>query len=225
MPVIIPEHAIDVNTVLDMARPADDDDRERLLELADIAMRYPGSAVYEVRTIDMIGEDKVAIGGGASAVFQSKPLSRLFSTDMTVYPYVATCGPGMAGYADKLTDPLECFWWDMIMQNAVGTARRALFDEVGRIAGYTPVSANPGSIESWPISNQPALFSLIGDVEQMIGVKIAPSFLMIPLKSISGIMFRSEGGFTHNCSLCDRKDCQGRNAPFDAKLKAELEGA
>ena len=111
------------------------------------------------------------------------------------------------------------------MQNAVGCARKALFAEIEKIEGFAPVSVNPGSIEMWPISNQPALFSLIGDVEKMIGVTVAPSFLMLPLKSISGIIFRGGGGFTHNCCLCDRENCEGRVAPYDAKLKADLESS
>ena len=233
MPIITPEKAIDVNTVLEIARPADDDDRERLLELAGIASECPGSAVYVERIVDAVGDGEVTISAGGSVsggnggepvTFLSKPLSRLFAAGTTVYPYVATCGPKMAEYSDNLSDPLERYWWDMIMQNAVGTSRKALFDEIEKVAGYTPVSANPGSIGSWPINNQPALFSLIGDVEKMIGVTVAPSFLMVPLKSVSGIMFKSGGGFTHNCCLCERKDCQGRSAPFDANLKAELEG-
>ena len=226
MPIIYPEKAIDVDAVFNIARPSDDDDRERLLELANIASQYPGSAVYVERNVDAVGEGEVTIssGDGSPVTFSSKPLSRLFAEGVSVYPYVATCGPKMAEYADNLTDPLERYWWDMIMQNAVGVSRKALFDEIEGIVGYTPVSANPGSIGSWPISNQPALFSLIGDVKQMVGVSVAPSFLMIPLKSVSGIMFKSGGGFTHNCCLCERKDCPGRSAPFDASLKAELEG-
>jgi hypothetical protein len=143
---------------------------------------------------------------------------------MTLYPYVATCGPEMAGFGETLNDPLERYWWDIIMINAVGLARKALFETVEKILGSAPKSANPGSIEMWPISNQPALFSLIGDVEEMIGVTVAPSFLMRPLKSVSGIMFEGSGDFTHNCCLCERENCQGRRAPFDAKLKTALEG-
>ena len=240
MPIVKPDKVIDVNVVLGVLRPADPDDNERIHELAMEAERFSSAAVYEARIVEAIdgdsvtisgdrvtiGGDSVTIGGDSTArsvTFHARPLSRLFQSGMTVYPYVATCGPGMAAYGESLTDPLEKYWWDIIMQNAVANARKALFDEIGRIAGYTPVSANPGSIELWPITNQPALFSLIGDVEKLIGVVVTPSFLMRPLKSVSGIMFRGDGGFTHNCNLCDRANCEGRAAEFDAKLKAELE--
>jgi len=220
MPIIFPERAIDADAIIELARPADSDDRKRILDLTAEAGNRPGAAVYERRVVEDTDGDSVMIG---DVTFHARPLSRLFQPGMKVFPYVATCGPKMAEFGDTLSDPLERFWWDLIMQNAVGQARKALYNEVERITGYMPVSANPGSIEMWPISNQPALFSLIGDVENMIGVTVAPSFLMIPLKSISGILFPGSDGFTHNCCLCERANCPGRNASFDAVLKSTLE--
>ena len=220
MPIVYPEVVINEEAVLEAARSDDPDDRERIMELAAEAKRRPGGAVYVERTVDSADDESVTVGG---VTFYAKPLGRLFKEGMTVYPYVATCGRAMAEYGESLTDPLERFWWDTIMINAVGNARNTMYDEITRVAGYKPASANPGSIGLWPISNQPALFSLIGDVEGMIGVTVAPSFLMRPLKSVSGIFFRSEGDFTHNCCLCERENCEGRRAPFDAELKASLE--
>ena len=222
MPIVKPDRVTDAESLILRARIGDPDDRERFLELTGEAEARPGAAVYESRTIDAIDGDDVTIG---DVTFHARPLTRLFKPGMTVYPYVATCGPEMADYGGALTDELERYWWDLIMQGAVGSARGALADEIEGLAGYKPISANPGSIQMWPISNQPALFSLIGDVDKMIGVKIAPSFLMVPLKSVSGIFFQGEGegGFTHNCCLCERENCPGRRAPFDAALKAALE--
>jgi len=179
------------------------------------------AAVYGSCVVDRISGDDVYIG---KVKFNARPLSRLFAEGMTVYPYVATCGPNMAAHGKTFTDPLEQYWWDMIMQGAVGHARTALFEAVAQAVGYEPKTVSPGSIQLWPISNQPALFSLIGDVKSMIGVTIAESFLMLPLKSVSGIFFPGSGGFTHNCCICERKDCQGRRAPFDPDLKEQLEG-
>ena len=244
MPIIPCKYPADTEALIKMARINDPDDCERFTELVQVAQARPGSAVYETRLVESIEGDDITIGG---ATFHARPLCRMMKTGTEVYPYVATCGTDMAGYGDGLTDALERYWWDIIMQDAVGRARRGLVDEIERTAGYMPVSVNPGSIEMWPISNQPALFSMIGDVGAMIGVSIAPSFLMVPLKSISGIFFAGVGGggsgtatadgtggaatepaasaaaFTHNCCLCERENCPNRSAPFDAKLKAALE--
>ena len=222
MTIVMPEYIADTEALIETARIDDPDDRERFLELIQAAESRPGAAAYERRVVEALDGDDVIIG---SVTFRARPLSRLFTTGEVVYPYVATCGLKMAEFGGALTDELEKYWWDIIMLDAVGKARIALRDEIGRIAGYEPVSVNPGSIEMWPVSNQPALFSLIGDVGSSIGVTIAPSFLMIPLKSVSGIFFRGSGGegsFTHNCSLCERENCPNRAAPFDANLKAML---
>jgi hypothetical protein len=73
---------------------------------------------------------------------------------------------------------------------------------------------SPGSLEDWPITEQPKLFSLFGDTEKSIGVKLTASLLMIPRKSISGILFPSEEGFV-SCRLCPRENCPSRKAEFD----------
>ena len=221
MPIIRTDFTIDTRAMCNRAQITDPDDLERFFALAGEAEARPGAAVYEVRTVDGVDGDDVTIGG---VTFHARPLSRLFEPGMTVYPYVATCGVDMADYGNTLTDSLERYWWDLIMLDAVSRARGALLAEVKALAGHELISINPGSIELWPISNQPALFSLIGDVEKLIGVTINPSFLMLPLKSVSGIFFPGGGGFTHNCCLCTREGCPGRRAPYDPELKAQLEG-
>jgi hypothetical protein len=78
---------------------------------------------------------------------------------------------------------------------------------------------NPGSGDAnvWPIEQQKELFSLFGDVENLIGVRLTDSFLMVPNKSVSGICFPTEINF-QSCQLCHRMNCNGRKAPFDRKL-------
>jgi hypothetical protein len=77
---------------------------------------------------------------------------------------------------------------------------------------------NPGSLENWPISEQKPLFSLFGDVEKLIGVRLSDSFLMFPIKSVSGIYFPTESSFA-SCQLCPREKCPNRRAKYDPELK------
>jgi len=76
---------------------------------------------------------------------------------------------------------------------------------------------NPGSLESWPITQQKELFSLFGNVEELIGVKLTDSCVMFPLKSVSGIYFPTEINF-ESCQLCPREKCIGRRTPYDPEL-------
>ena len=78
---------------------------------------------------------------------------------------------------------------------------------------------NPGSGDAtvWRIEQQRELFSLLGDVEGQIGVRLTESCLMIPNKSLSGIRFAKEIDF-RSCQVCHRKDCPSRTAEFDAAM-------
>jgi hypothetical protein len=76
---------------------------------------------------------------------------------------------------------------------------------------------SPGSLADWPITQQEELFSIFGNVEDLIGVKLTESFLMVPLKSVSGIYFPTEIEFV-SCQLCPREVCSGRRAPYDPDL-------
>jgi hypothetical protein len=86
---------------------------------------------------------------------------------------------------------------------------------------------NPGSAEAdvWPIEEQGALFNLLGGVEtvaQAVGVRLLPSFFMVPDMSVSGILYPSETTYV-NCQLCQREGCPSRKAEFDAALWASIQ--
>jgi hypothetical protein len=80
---------------------------------------------------------------------------------------------------------------------------------------------SPCSLEDWPITEQAKLFSLFGDTEKAIGVRLTERMLMLPRKSISGILFPSEEEFKA-CRLCPREKCPSRRAVYDEGLAAEF---
>ncbi|MCK7489824.1 MAG: hypothetical protein MZU79_06060 [Anaerotruncus sp.] len=80
--------------------------------------------------------------------------------------------------------------------------------------GVGPLSnMSPGSLEDWPITEQTKLFSIFGDTERLVGVRLTDSMLMVPRKSISGILFPSEEGFVAR-QLCDREHSSRPQSPF-----------
>ena len=106
-------------------------------------------------------------------------------------------------------------WMDEIKTTALGAARKAFLDRIETLYRPGPTShMAPGSLEDWPIGEQSPLFSLFGDVESLIGVTLKDSFLMVPIKSVSGILFPTEVKF-ESCQLCPREGCPGRRAAFD----------
>ena len=76
---------------------------------------------------------------------------------------------------------------------------------------------NPGSLTDWPLREQRPLFALLGDVRSAIGVELTDTLLMVPRKSVSGIVFVAEETFA-SCQLCPRYDCPNRRAPYEAGL-------
>ena len=73
---------------------------------------------------------------------------------------------------------------------------------------------NPGSLPAWPITAQPDLFAVIGKGAELTGVELTPSYLMIPYKSSSGLVFPTENRF-ESCMRCPRLNCPGRRAPYE----------
>lgn len=70
----------------------------------------------------------------------------------------------------------------------------------------------------WPLSAQPALFSLLPAAE--LGVSLAPSFLMVPRKSVSFAMWlgadaRPIAGLS-GCARCQLPHCRYRKEPLQA---------
>jgi hypothetical protein len=64
------------------------------------------------------------------------------------------------------------------------------------------------------------LFGLLGDVEAAVGVRLTESFLMLPNKTVSGLVFPTTTSFA-SCQLCPRAVCPNRRAPYDAELFAQ----
>ena len=78
-------------------------------------------------------------------------------------------------------------------------------------------SMAPGSLEDdWPITQQKALFQLLGEPAAEIGIELTDSCLMIPQKSGSGFYFSADQHF-ENCMLCSRLNCPNRRAKFKGK--------
>lgn len=172
-------------------------------------------AMYKEAYIEEKGDDFAVIDG---ITFTSRVLRVNLEPAHRVFPYVATCGREIMGWADSIDDPLESFYADEIMISALHSATAALHKAIA--GDYSPgktSSMNPGSLPDWPLEQQVHLMQLLGDPYEAIGVELTPSCLMIPIKSVSGISFPTETGW-QNCQLCPRESCPGRRAPYDAEL-------
>ena len=172
-------------------------------------------ALYKMAFIDEKGEDYVGVEG---VKLKSRILRVNLEKVQRVFPYLVTCGVELESWANQISDILKRFWADTIREMAMRFAH-ALMEE--HLTGlYKPGKLSrmsPGSLADWPIQEQRPLFKILGNTEQMIGVHLTESLLMIPTKSVSGIRFPTEESF-ESCQLCPREECPNRRAPQDPNL-------
>jgi len=174
-------------------------------------------ALYEVSYIEYKGCDTVNIGGVA---FTSRVLRVNLDKVERVFPYIATCGRELEKIVAATDDFMRRFWLDTIKDIALEASGKYLSNYLKRryaLGQMSSMSPGAGSQDLWPIKQQKQLFSIFGNVEDLIGVKLTDSFLMIPNKSVSGIYFPTEIKF-ESCQLCPRKGCPSRRAPYEKNL-------
>ena len=186
--------------------------RRLLLETAAMAkpkaffMEYPVTAVTEY---------SVAVGG---VVFTSVALAKNLSRAEVVYPYVCTCGQELAAYAKTLTDMIDKFAFDAIMEFYEKQIDLSLNGKLINLLpeGYVVCRSDPGALPGWPIQEQKKLFTLFGENAVKIGVELSDNCLMSPLKTVSGLRYAAKEP-CHDCIYCQRQDCSHRKAPYDEK--------
>ena len=211
IPVILARAELAARMRFDPAK-AGIDDLDGLFALAQGLINPRG--VYEVAFVGTRGEGEVEVGG---ITFLSQVLRENLETTNRVFPYIITVGPELEREATARDDLLKQFYLEEMANFALEEAAAWLAGHLeGRFGLHSLSNLSPGSLKDWPITEQPKLFSIFGDTERLIGVRLTDSMLMLPRKSISGILFPAEEGLVA-CQLCEREHCQGRKAPYSAR--------
>lgn len=174
--------------------------------------------LYTLSSINSLDEEFVIVDG---VKLSSRVMQINFADINRVFPYVVTCGRELHEWAANIKDMLEQYWADIIMEQALAVAMKYFHNhmqEEYRLGRFKAM--NPGSLEDWPISQQRELFQILGNVRETIGVELTDSYLMLPVKSTSGILFQTESNY-ENCQLCPREDCPNRRAKYNPELYEE----
>ena len=172
-------------------------------------------ALYAIAFVEGRGETHVEAGGQR---FDSRILSVNLEKANRIFPFVATCGREMEEWGEQYTDLLQRFWAESIMEFSLKAVRSFLWDHFAATLALDKISfMSPGSLEDWPLDQQKPLFEILGDTEKSVGIRLTDSFLMRPIKSISGIIFPTEESF-QSCMLCPKEKCPGRRAKYDPDM-------
>ncbi len=197
----------------------DSDEAEDFLGLVGkmLPLAKPKAALAAVPVEMNEDSGMVALGG---VTFHSQLLAEKLAGAKTVWPHMATCGRELYDFARSVPDPFERYWCDEIMQAALNAARAEMMRRLEREFAPGKVAAlGPGSLKQWPIEEQAPLFALMREGAAFCGIELTPTMLMLPNKSVSGILFPSEDGW-ESCSLCPREKCPNRRAPYNADTDA-----
>lgn len=187
---------------------------DRVIELA-LALARP-RAVYEVHETGQ-GDDGAVMLAGAR--FSGKILARVLKGSDLAAVYALTLGPALDAESSRLAgggDVLSSVLLDTAGSLVLAKASIAFIERVhGTDAAPRGFSVTPpfgpGQCR-WDLAEQRILFDLI--VPSRIGIALTDTFLMIPKKSVSGILGignPDEISTSTPCQLCDRKDCPGRS--------------
>ncbi len=190
-------------------------------EVLDIARPIAKpKAVFDVVYIENKNGDSMEIGG---VEFKSRVLRINLDKVERVFPYVVTCGRELDEIDIPSTDFIKGYYLDQIKETAVVLARQYVEGYLKKryaLGQLSRLAPGAGAGDDWPITQQKELFSLFGGrekVEELIGVRLTDSFLMVPIKSVSGIFFPTEIRF-ESCQICPREQCIGRRAAYDPEV-------
>ena len=169
---------------------------------------------YAVRDIVLVTGNSVMIEYGV--IFKSEVISKLLEKANKVAVFVLTIGNYLEDAAAQLAQDglvLQSAVLDAIGSDAVEKLADSVESQISEVAhnqGFTITRRfSPGYCD-WNVNQQKMVFQAMkGDYA---GVRLNDGCLMIPRKSISGIIGIGPGEIEkyNPCETCDKYDCVGR---------------
>ena len=187
-----------------------------LIKLIQNARACDGpNAIFGEAPIRAKGPNFVSIG---DLTFKSRILSANLEPVDRVYPFIVTCGQDMDEWLHRLAeDALQSYWADQIVEKILDSALDMLKEQLQTKFNLGSIAMmNPGTLEDWPLEEQAKLFALLGDTTALIGVTLTESYLMTPVKSLSGLFFKNDTNYV-NCRLCPKEHCRKRRVSYDKR--------
>ena len=135
-----------------------------------------------------------------------------------VFPYAVTCGKEM----DSLTLPgsrsnsgyVMNILREMVLAEALNYLRSHIANRYNLDYLW---SLQPGELQAWPAADRILLLSMLGDVEELIGVRLSNDGLLAAEYSACGIFYDAAMEF-EGCQVCPQEPCMGRRAPYCEEL-------
>jgi hypothetical protein len=146
--------------------------------------------------------------------FNNKAIYYNLSDSHECFVYIITVGTEFSMKANDASEYLGSYYLDKIGNFFLRRLREKLIDHLGA-RGLSRMS--PGSTHLWPLTDNRKIFATLGDEATKIGVSLSDSHVMVPFKTVSGILFYKEKPF-FDCFLCQLTDCQARQAGYNPQI-------
>ena len=168
-------------------------------------------------TLDLV-RDTLTIGG--TELHVGRIISRQLRGSEAFALFVATAGAEFEDLQMRLKDDddmVRTFIADsfgsVIAERTADIMEECLQGELDGRGWRHTNRFSPGYC-GWHVSEQQRLFPLFG-VDRPCGVRLTESSLMVPIKSVSGVIGLGPGvrKLEYSCGLCDYKDCYKRKRP------------
>jgi hypothetical protein len=183
--------------------------------IEDTSMMIEPKHSFVIKDAERVEGDTAYLG---DVTFQGPVVAQLMRRSRKAAIFAVTIGGSLEGAVGKLADEGRIL--DAAIVDAVGSAAtenvaNAVHDRVREIAGAqglgTSARFSPGYCD-WDIEQQEMVFRAMKG--RSAGIRLTNACLMVPRKSVSGIIGMSpHGDGLENwspCGACERRDCVGR---------------
>jgi len=174
-------------------------------------------AVFELANVAGICGDRVRLETGHT--LRSIVLADMLEHGQKVAPYVVTIGPRLERQASEEAKGsiLRSWMLDKVGDYALEKASAYLKSRVGEAlkGGVSVFSPGSGTGKLFGIDQQKVIFQILNPSES-IGVSLTPGCMMVPRKSLSGVLAVTGREYIA-CQYCPRERCDNRRKPFSGE--------
>ena len=172
-------------------------------------------AVYKFVQVTKVNNSEIQVDNGYS--IKSIILADSVENDQTIVPHVVTIGSQLETYTSKESkiNILKAFVMEQIADYALDKARLYVSSLAKEKLGNNINNFSPGTGTGklFNINQQEVLFKIIDP--NTIGVRLTPTYLMLPKKSISGVFAATPNEYVA-CEYCPRK-CEHRRKEYSGE--------
>jgi len=187
---------------------------EELVEEAPLRVKLKSG--FRIYPIDKVNQSSQSIVVNQISFNMDRTIYGLLNKSEYIAIFTVTVGQEFSNWYESLVpegDPLKSYIVDIIGSETAELTADFLEDKIKQLVELNNLSVtnrySPGYC-NWHVSEQHKLFSLLP--EKFCGISLKPSGLMIPIKSVSGVIGigRNVRKMDYQCSICSLENCYKR---------------